>query len=127
MSVIERNTATKISPQIDLPEKTVIQIGEHYKKALGDFWKNLINIILNKNYNALIEYFNTVGQILDMYKVGLKFALIDNEEYKAAKLDLEQKRLRLKPWKRYRFTRLNIVRVEQLSYELIVILYYEAY
>lgn len=116
MNTIERNTATKISSQIDLPPTTVIQIGEDYKKALGDFWGEFINIVLNKDYNAWVKYFNTVGQILDMHKAGLKFALIDNEEYKATKSDLEQKRLRLKPEKRHRFTQANIVSVEHLSY-----------
>jgi len=122
MNTIERNTATKISSQIDIPLTTEIQIYKDYERLLGGFWGKFIDIftdiVLNKDYNALIEYFNTVGQILDMHKVGLKFALIDNEEYKAAKLDLEQKRLRLKPEKRHRFTQPNIVRVEQLSYGL---------
>jgi hypothetical protein len=116
MNTIERNTATKISSQIDLAPTIVLQIGKDYERLLNDFWGKLINIILNKDYGALVEYCDTVGQILDMHKVGLKSAVIDNEEYKAAKLDLEQKRLRLKPEKRYRFTQANIVSVERLSY-----------
>jgi len=79
MNIIQRNTATKISSQIDLPEKTVIQIGEDYKQAFVDFTKKVTDIVQNKDYIALIEYFNAVGQILDMHKVGLKFALINGE------------------------------------------------
>jgi hypothetical protein len=116
MNVIERNTATKIASQIDLPPTTILQIGKDYERLLGEFWGKVVNIVLNKDYNAWVEYFNTAGQILDMHRVGLKLALIDNEEYKAAKLDLEQKRLHLKPEKRHRFTQANIVSVEHLSY-----------
>lgn len=118
MNVIERNTATKIASQINLPPTTVLQIGKDHERLAGDFLGTVINIILDKDYHALVEHFNTVGQIPDMHKVGLKSALIDNEEYTAAKLDLEQKRLRLKPKRRYRFTQANIVSVEQLSYGL---------
>lgn len=118
LNTIERNTATKIASQINLAPTTVLQIGKDYERLAGDFWGTVINIILDKDYHALVEYFNTVGQIPDMHKVGLKSALIDNEEYKAAKLDLEQKRLRLKPERSHRFTQANIVRVEQLSYGL---------
>jgi hypothetical protein len=119
MSVIERNTATRISSQIDLPQETVIQIGEDYEAVLGDFLSSLskfIDVALNKDYDTLIKYFYAVAEILDMNKAGLKFALIDNEQYKASKLDLEQKRLHLKPAKKHKFTQPNIVRVEKLSY-----------
>jgi hypothetical protein len=116
MSVIERNTATKISSQIDLPKETVIQIFDDCEGVLDDCLSRVDSICLNKEYDALIMYCEAMGKILDMNKVGLKFALINNEVYKAAKLDLEQKRLRLKPAKRHKFTQSNIVRIEKLSY-----------
>jgi hypothetical protein len=116
MNVIERNTATKISLQIDLPQETVTQIGEDYEALLGDFPSTLISVALSKDYSALIKFFYTVGEILDMSKAGLKHVLVNNEEYKASKLDLEQKRLRLQPAEKHRFTQANIIRVEQLSY-----------
>jgi hypothetical protein len=116
MNVIERNTATKISSQINLPEKTVLQIGSDYESVSGDLLSIVVNIASSKDYDALIKYFYTVAEILDMNKAGLKFALIDNERYKASKLGLEQKRLRLKVAKKHRFIQPNIIRVERLSY-----------
>ena len=116
MGVIERNIATKISSEINLTKKAVLRICSDYTEALGDVFSKMIDIILNKDYDALIQYCHTVGKILDANKVGLKIALVDNELYKAAKLDLEQKRLLLKLDKKHKFTKPNIARVERLSY-----------
>jgi len=46
---------------------------------LDDCLSELNSIPLNKQYGALAMYCHAVGRILDMNKVGLKFALINNE------------------------------------------------
>jgi len=116
MNTIERNTATEMSTQLELPKETVIEILEDCQGVLDNCLSKSISICLEKDYDTLITYCHTVGKILDANKVGLKSALINNEVYKASKLELEQKRLRLKPAKRHKLAQSNIVRVEELSY-----------
>ncbi len=74
---------------------------------------------LHRNIDALIEFFKTFGDILDNNNYGLKTTLENNELYKASRIDLAQKRIRLKMRKRKKFiTQSNIDRVISLSYGL---------
>jgi len=116
MNVIERDTATEMSSKMDITKETAIEVFKDFGKVWDDCLSKLNSIPLNKQYDTLAIYINAVGKILDVNNVGLKFALIGNEAYKASRLDLEQKRLRLKPVKRYKLTQTNIIRIGKLSY-----------
>jgi len=116
MNVIERDTATEMSYKMDITKETAIKVFRDCGKVMDDCLSEINNIPPNKQYDTLAIYSEAVGKILDMNNVGLKSALIDNEVYKAYKLELEQKRLRLKPVKRYKLTQTNIIRIEKLSY-----------
>lgn len=79
----------------------------------------LIQKSLHRDIDALIEFFKTFGDILDNNNYGLKINLENNELYKASRIDLAQKRIRLKMRKRKKnIAQSNIDRIVSLSYGL---------
>lgn len=116
MNVIERDTATEMSSKIEIEKETAIKVLRDCGKVIDHCLSKINSIPPNKQYDTLAIYSEAVGRILDMNNVGLKSALADNELYKASKLELEKKRLSLKPVRRYKLTQWNIIRIEKLSY-----------
>jgi hypothetical protein len=76
-------------------------------------------VLIDGNIDTLIGFYKTCGDILDNNHYGLKVELEGNELYKASRMDLAQKRLKLNVGKRKAtIIQGNINRVCLLSYGL---------
>lgn len=116
MNAIERDTATKMSLEMEADKETISRVLKECGKIFEDCLSRLVDIPEKGEWDALANYCAAVGRILDMHKVGLKIALINNETYKECKLELEKKRLRLKSVKKYKVIQSNIFRVGDIAY-----------
>lgn len=123
MNMCEREVATKKAEQV-CPEETAKQIYDDFVALFGEdlvtFTISLIQEITSKHdIEPLIEFFKNMGEILDTNSYGLKAELIDNDLYNSSRMDLSQKRLKLKMGKKKKATtQTNIHRVSLLTYGL---------
>ena len=115
---IERDTATKMSLEMEADKEAVSRVLEECGEVLEDCLSRLVDVSEKREWDALAKYCAAVGQILDMHRMGLKIPLINNDEYRECKLELEKKRLRLKSVKNNRLIQSNIFRVENIAYRL---------
>lgn len=123
MNMCEREVATKKAEQV-CPEKIAKQIHNDFVALFGEdlatFAISLIQEITSKHdIQPLIEFFKDMGGILDTNNYGLKAQLKDNELYNSSRMDLSQKRLKLKMGRKKKATtQKNIHRVSVLTYGL---------
>lgn len=120
MNACERGIAIKKREQ-PCSEETAGQI---YDDLIALFSPDTINSIIqrsisNRDIEPLIEFFKQVGAVLDSNGYGLKVDLENDEVYKSSRIDLAQKKLKLKMRKKKRnITQANIHRVSTLTYGL---------
>jgi len=123
MNVREREIAVKKGKQ-PCPEETAMQIFDDFIVLFGSDIATSINsiiqrIINNRDIEPLIEFFKQFGDILDSNGYGLKIDLENDEVYKSSRIDLDQKKLKLKMRKKERdITQRNIDRASSLTYGL---------
>jgi len=123
MNTYQREMAIKKTQQV-CPKEVAMQIYDDFIALFGkdilEFAISLIQRTLSeRSADALIEFFKKFGDILDSNQYGLKVELEENELYKAARMDLAQKRIKLKVRKRKGATiQKNIDRVCSLTYGL---------
>ena len=123
VNACERDVATEKANQ-RCPKETAEQIYKDYTSIWGgDIHKFIVSIIqsvvVNHNLDALINFFKEIGGILDSNGYGLKAELQKNEAYKSYRMDVAQKRLKLKMRKKKAtIIQENIYRVYLLTYGL---------
>lgn len=123
MNIYQREVALKKAQQV-CPEEVAMQIYDDFIALFGKdilkFTTSIIQRILSdRSADALIEFFKKFGDILDSNQYGLKVELEENELYKSARMDLTQKRVKLKVRKRkHVIIQKNIDRVCSLTYGL---------
>jgi len=122
MNICEREIAIKKGKQ-PCPEEAAIQISDDFTALFGDITTFAIsiiqNIIINHDVEPLIDFYKKVGDILDSNNYGLKTDLENVEVYKSSRIDLDQKKLKLKMRKKKRdVTQGNVHRVSSLTYGL---------
>ena len=122
MNAYQRERAIQ-EAQASCDGETAMQIQSDFLALFGDapsFATGLVNeVLVNRNVDALIDFFRKVGNILDSNNYGLKTKLENEDVYNRAYVDVSQKLLRL-PVKKKRRTIIqkNIERVHSLAYGL---------
>lgn len=123
MNMCQRDVALKKAQQA-CPEEIAMQICNDFialfGKDIGTFTTSLIErIVSGRTIDAIVEFFKTSGDILDNNQYGLKVELEENELYRSSRMDLAQKRLKLKVRKKKgAIIQKNIDSVCSLSYGL---------
>jgi hypothetical protein len=121
MNAREREIATKKGNQ-PCPKETAGQIYDDFSALFpSDTVINSITQRVTRNHDIepLIEFFRQFGDILDNNGYGLKMDLENDEVYKSSRMDLAQKKLKLKMGKKEKdITQRNIDRVSSLTYGL---------
>lgn len=121
MNTIQREVATK-KGALPYSKKIAEQVGDDFMALFGSdvltFATSLIQTILtNRNVDPLVDLYKKFGEIIDSNTGGLKVDLENNESYKTARMDLAQKRLKLRVSKRKnRIIQSNIDRTSTLIY-----------
>jgi hypothetical protein len=119
----EREAATKKAMQ-PCPKETALRIYEDFVALFGagaitPAISIIQEVIKNRSVDPLVEFFKKYADILDNNGYGLKADLEDNELYKSSRMDVAQKRLKLRMGKKKKaVTQKNINRVLELTYGL---------
>ena len=123
LNMHERN-ATSLKAGMPCSKDTAIQIHDDFAEIFGanivsPIMITLQEIVRKNSVDPLITFFKKFGDILDSNGYGLKTELENNDSYKSSRVDLAQKRLKLKMDKeKNRIVQKNIDRVRSLSYGL---------
>jgi len=123
LNMHERNAAS-LKAGMSCSEDTAIQIHDDFAEIFGanivsPIMTTLREIVRKNSVDPLITFFKKFGDILDSNGYGLKAELENNDSYKSSRVDLAQKRLKLKmDKKKNRIMQKNIDRVRSLSYGL---------
>jgi hypothetical protein len=123
MNICQKELAIKKAQQV-CPKEVAMQIYNDFIALFGNDMATFIMSLMQKTLrdrtvDALIEFYKTFADILDSNQYGLKVELEENELYKASRMDLAQKRLKLKVGKkRDAIIQKNINRVCSLTYGL---------
>lgn len=122
LSVCERDTATEKAKQIcsnEIAKRIYDDCTAIWGKDFGIIIRIVKSIFVNHDLDPLINFFKEIGDILDSNDYGLKAELQKNEAYKSYRMDVAQKRLRIKMGKKKSaIIQKNIDRVYSLTYGL---------
>jgi len=118
MHTCEREAATKKALQ-SCSKEIAMRIGDDLVLLSTTMASFLLRFISNRDIDALIDFFKTIGNVADSNSYGLKVELTDNELYNSFRRDLAQKRIDLKMRKKKKaVVRENTYRVSALTYGL---------
>jgi hypothetical protein len=119
----EREAATQKAAQ-PCPQEIALQISEDFTALFGagaitPAISIIQEVIKKRSVDPLVEFFKKFADILDNNGYGLKADLENNELYKSSRMDVAQKRLKLRMGKKKKaVTQKNINRVLELTYGL---------
>ncbi len=123
LNAYEKETATEMARE-SCPQDKAIMIHDDFVSNYGGNIVSVISsvirdVVRKRSVDSLIEFFKKIGDILDSDDCGLEKSLEKNVGYKSTRVELAQKRMKLKTGKkRRRIIQRNIDRVLALSYGL---------
>jgi len=123
MNIYQKELAIKKAQQV-CPKEVAIQIYNDFIAVFGNDMATFIYSLIAKTLkertvDALIGFYKTFADILDSNQYGLKVGLEENELYKVSRMDLAQKRLKLRVGKKKgAIIQKNIDRIYSLTYGL---------